>query len=157
MDDLYTRARRVLDGLREIELIVAELYRHFSHAFPSDRVFWQTMAGDEESHAAMVSDLKTTLLQNGWSFEVAKISLAALHNFRLGISGQIERLRRGEIGRRNALFIARDFEKTIMEYRLYDTIRSDNKDYQAIRDRIRKETEAHLQRLDNYIMTLFPG
>lgn len=156
MDDMYSRARQVLDGLREIELIVAELYRHFSHAFPSDRVFWQTLAGDEESHAAMVSDLKTTLMQNGWSFEVGKVSLAALNTFRLGIIGQIDRLRKGELGRRNALFVARDFERTLIENGYYELIRSDNKDYKEIQDRIRKETEVHLQKLENYILTLFP-
>jgi hypothetical protein len=156
MDDMYARARQVLDGLREIELIVAQLYRHFSHAFPSDRVFWETLAEEEESHAAMVTDLKTALLRNGWSFELSKVNLAALNTFRLGIIGQIDRLRKGELGRRNAFFIARDFEKTVIENRYYDLIRSDSKDYQAIQDKIRKETEAHLQKLENYILTLFP-
>ncbi len=156
MDDMYARARQVLDGLREVELSVAQLFRHFSRVFPSDRVFWETLAGDEESHAAMVGDLKTALLENGWSFELGEISLPALNTVRLGIIGQIDRLRRGEIGRRNAFFIARDFEKTLIENHYYDLIRSDNKDYQVIQDKIRKETEAHLQKLENYILTLFP-
>ena len=156
MDDMYTRARQVLDGLREVELIVAELYRLFSRSFPSDRVFWENLAGEEEDHAAMVSELKTILLRNGWSFEVGKISLPAMNTFRLGIIGQIDRLRKGGLGRRNAFLIARDFERTLIENRYYDLIRSDNKDYQAIQDKIRKETEAHLQELENYILTLFP-
>jgi hypothetical protein len=156
MDDMYARARLLLDGLREIELIVAGLYRHFSHSFPSDRIFWETLAGDEENHAAWISDLKTTLLRNGWSFEVGTISLAALNTSRLGIIRQIDRLRKGELGRRNAFFIARDFERTMIENRYYELIRSDNKDYRAVQDKIRKETEAHLQKLENYILTLFP-
>jgi hypothetical protein len=156
MDDLYARAQQVLDGLREVELIVAQLYRHFSRCFPSDRVFWETLAGEEESHAAMVDDLKTALLQNGWSFEVEKINLSVLNTFRLGIIWQIDRLRKGELGRRKAFFIARDFEKTLIENRYYELIRSDNKDYQSTQDKIRKETEAHLQKLENYIVTLFP-
>jgi len=156
MDDMYAKARLVLDGLREIELIVAELYRHFSHSFPSDRIFWETMAGDEANHAAWIDDLKTALFRNGWSFEVGKISLASLNTFRLGIVRQIDRLRKGEMGRRNAFFIARDFERTLIENRYFELIRSDNKDYQAVQDKIRKETEVHLQKLQNYILTLFP-
>jgi hypothetical protein len=156
MDDMYARARQILDGLREVELIISQLYQYFSQSFPSDRVFWGILAEEEAVHASMVGDLKTALLQNGWSFEVGKISLAALITFRLGISGQVDRLRKGELGRRNAFFIARDVEKTLIENRYYDLIRSDNKDYQSIQDKIRRETEAHLQKLENYILTLFP-
>lgn len=156
MNDQFSTANLILDGLREIELAVAELYRLFARAFPPDRAFWEDLGRDEESHAALVIELKDTLLKNGWAFEVGKVNPLVLNTYRHGIEGQVERLRLGELGRRNALFIARDFEKTLVEHGFYSLVRSENKDYQAIQSRIQKETETHLQKLENYILTIFP-
>ncbi len=156
MNDLFSKAGQILDVLREIELVVAELYRRFSISFPHDRVFWQDLSKDEENHAAMVTELKNTLLKNGAPFEVGEVNLFTLATYRKGIEGNIDRLQRGELSRRNAFFIARDFEKTLVEHRFYSTIRSENKDYQVIQNKIQKETETHLQKLENYIQTIFP-
>lgn len=156
MEDIYTKAGQILDFLHDIELVIAELYRRFSVFFAEDRVIWEDLCQDEESHAAMVGELKSVLLKNGSPFEVGRINLAALGTYRRGIEDQIGRLRRGELGRQKALFIARDFERTLVERRYYELIRSDNPEYRSIQDKIRKETEMHLQKLENYIRTLFP-
>jgi 1,2-phenylacetyl-CoA epoxidase catalytic subunit len=156
MEDMYQKAGQILDILRDIELIVAELYKRFSRSFLQDRVFWENLSQDEESHAVMVSELKNTLLKNGSPFELGKLNIPALSTYRQGIEGQLVRLERGEIRRQSALFIARDFEKTLIEHRFYDSIRSENPEYRAIQEKIRRETEFHLQKLENYIKTLFP-
>jgi len=156
MEDMYWKAGQVLDVLHKIELIVAELYRRFSHSFDQDRVFWENLSQDEESHAVMVTELKNTLFKNGSPFELGKINLLALSKYRQGIETQLGRLERGELRRQSAFFIARDFEKTLIERRFYESIQSENPEYRAIQDKIRKETEFHLQKLENYIKTLFP-
>jgi len=156
MEDMYLRAGQILDMLREIELIMAELYRRFSHFFVQDRVFWEDLSQDEESHAVMVTELKNTLLRNGSPFEVGKLNLFALGTHRQGIESQLSRLQRAELERQNALFIARDFEKTLIEHRFYESIRSANPEYRAILDKILKENELHLHKLENYIKTFFP-
>jgi 1,2-phenylacetyl-CoA epoxidase catalytic subunit len=153
--DIYSQASEILDALREIELIAAELYQKFSHSFREDRVFWESLAQDEENHAAMVTELKNTLFKNGSPFEIGKINIFVLSTYRQGLTSQIERLQKGQLARRSAFFIARDFEKTLVEHRFYDSIRSENREYQAIQSRIQRETEIHLQKLENYIKTLF--
>jgi 1,2-phenylacetyl-CoA epoxidase catalytic subunit len=156
MEDMYRKAEQILDFLRDIELVVAELYRRFSRSFAEDRVIWEDLSQDEEGHAAMVTELKQTLLRNGSPFEVNRLNLASLTTYRQGIENNLSRLQRGELGRQNALFIARDFERTLIEHDFYASIRSDNPEYRAIQDKIKKETELHLQKLENYIRTLFP-
>jgi 1,2-phenylacetyl-CoA epoxidase catalytic subunit len=153
--DIYSQASEILDALREIELIAAELYQKFSRSFREDRVFWESLAQDEENHAAMVTELKNTLFKNGSPFEIGKINIFVLSTYRQGLTSQIERLQKGQLARRSAFFIARDFEKTLVEHRFYDSIRSENREYQAIQSRIQRETEIHLQKLENYIKTLF--
>jgi 1,2-phenylacetyl-CoA epoxidase catalytic subunit len=156
MEDMYQQAGQILDILHEIELLVAELYKRFSRSFLQDRVFWENLSQDEEGHAVMVIELKNTLLKNGSPFELGKINIPALSTYRQGMESQLGRLQRGELRRQNAFFIARDFERTLIENRFYDSIHSENPEYRAIQEKIRKETEFHLQKLENYIRTLFP-
>jgi len=156
MEDMYGKAAQILDTLHQIELGVAALYKRFSRSFVQDRVLWEDLSQDEENHAVMVTELKNTLLKNGSPFELGKISLIALSTYLQGIESQSSRLERGELQRQNAFFIARDFEKTLIERRFYESIRSENPDYRAIQEKIRLETEFHLQKLENYIKTLFP-
>ena len=156
MNDMYSKAEQILDSLRQIELVVAELYKRFSRSFVQDRVLWESLSRDEENHAALVDELKRTLLKNGSPFELGRISLIALSTYRQGVENQLSRLDRGELRRQNAFFIARDFEKTLIERRFYDSIHSQNPEYKQIQENIRRETETHLQKLENYIKTLFP-
>ena len=74
MEDMYGKAAQILDGLRHIELIVAELYKRFSRSFVQDRVFWEDLSRDEENHAVMVMELKNMLLKNGSPFELGNTS-----------------------------------------------------------------------------------
>jgi hypothetical protein len=155
-DDIYLQAAGILDELRGVELSVAELYRRFAGAFAADRIFWQDLAQDEESHAAMASELKATLLKNGAQFEVVNLNSTAVGTFRRGVEQQIGRVQRGEVGRRAALFIARDVETTLIEHGFYDAIKSEKPDYRIVQEKIRRETEGHLEKLQNYILTIFP-
>src|SRR4030042_5558588 len=102
MEDMYLRAGQILDMLREIELIMAELYRRFSRFFVQDRVFWEDLSEDEEGHAVMVTELKNTLLRNGSPFEVGKINLLALSTYRQGLKIQLSRLQRGKLRRQTS-------------------------------------------------------
>jgi rubrerythrin len=155
-EDVFLQAARILDQLREVELSVADLYRRFAGAFGADRIFWQDLARDEDRHAELASELKGALLKNGAPFEVVRLSPALLATFRQGIDQQHARFQRGEISRRAALFIARDFEKALVEYGFYDAIRSEKPDCRLVQERIRRETEGHFQKLQNYILTIFP-
>lgn len=156
MEDMYWKAGQILDLLQDIELAVAALYRSFSNTFVQDRVFWEDLSKDEEAHAVMVNDLRSTLLKNGSSFELGKVNFTALGTYRQGVLRQLNRLERGELHRQNAFFIALDFEKTLIEHGFYESIRSENPEYRAIQEKIRVGTESHLQKLENYIKTLFP-
>jgi hypothetical protein len=155
-NDMFLQAAGILDELRDIELAVSELYRRFAAVFAADRIFWQDLAQDEESHASLASELKATLLKNGSPFEVVKLNSAVLGTIRQGIDQQLRRLQRGEISRRAALFIAKDLEKTLIEHSFYESVRSEKPDYRVVQEKIRRETEGHREKLENYILTIFP-
>jgi len=155
-NDIYRKASDLLDEMEAVEFAAADLYRRFAGSFPADRVFWQGLAEDEDGHARMVSELRDALRRNGAPFEVVRGNTAVLATFRRGIEQHQLRLQRGEIGRQSALFIARDLEKTLIERAFFGAIRSDKPEFRRVQDRIRGETEGHFERLQNYILTLFP-
>lgn len=154
--DIYQKARDILDEMEAVEFAVADLYRRFAGSFPTDRVFWQGLAQDEDGHAGLVGELRASLLRNGATFEVVRSNAAVLATFRKGVEFHSLRLQRGEIGRQSALFIARDLEKSLIERSFFSAIRSDKPEFRLVQDRIRGETEGHFERLQNYILTLFP-
>jgi rubrerythrin len=155
-EDIYQKARMMLDEMQAVEFAAADLYRRFAGSFPADRVFWQSLAEDEDGHAAMVSELRASLLRNGAPFEVVRLNAAVLATFRRGIEQQSIRLQRGEVSRQGALYIARDIEKTLIERAFFDAIKSEKPEFRMVQKRIRGETEGHFQKLQNYILTLFP-
>jgi hypothetical protein len=144
-------AEQILDLLREVELLVAELYRRFAQAFPLDRAIWEDLGRDEESHAGMVAELKAILFKNNFPAGFGKVNLAILGTYRKGLQDHIIRIQNGELGRQNALFIARDLEKTLVERAFYESVKSDDPEYRALQSRIQRETGTHLRRLEEYI------
>ncbi len=154
-NDIYLQAGTILDEMQAVELAAADIYRRFASSFPADRNFWQDLARDEDSNGEMVGQLRALLLRNGAPFEVVRNS-AVLATFRLGIEQQAGRLQRGEIGRHAALFIARDLERSLIERSFLGAIRSEKPEFRAVQEKIRAETEGHLERLQNYILTVFP-
>jgi hypothetical protein len=157
MDAKEDRTAQVLGTLREIELLVGELYRRFASAFAMDRELWEGLSREEEGHAALAEALRTMLASSGGApAALDKVHLAALETYKKGIEYQLARLRRGEIVRRSALFIARDLEKTLVERMYYDLVKGAGTDAAEVASRIQSETESHLGRLEARIASL-PG
>jgi hypothetical protein len=154
--DIYLQAGLILDELEAVELAAADMYRRFGASFPADRIFWQNLAEEEDGHAVLAAELKSALLKNGATFEIAWPGSAVLAAFRQGVEQESWRLQRGEISRRAALFIARDLERTLIERDFYGAVRSGKPEFRIIQEKIRRETEGHLERLHNYILTIFP-
>jgi hypothetical protein len=82
-------AVRVLEALREIELLIAELYRRFAKYFPKDRGLWEALSQDEESHAAAAEELKRLLEDAKAAATSGRISLAALNTYRKGLEDPV--------------------------------------------------------------------
>ncbi len=158
MDAKENRGTQVLGTLKEIELLIAELYRRFAAAFAEDLELWESLSREEEGHAALAEGLRVVLEgQDVAPDALDKIHLAALETYKKGIEYQLGRLDRGEIVRRNALFIARDLEKTLVERMYYDLIKGAGTGAAEAAIRIQAETESHFGKLEAYIASLAGG
>ncbi|MCX6573775.1 MAG: hypothetical protein NTX99_07255, partial [Candidatus Aminicenantes bacterium] len=102
-DDRNALAGQVLDAIREIELLVADLYRRFARFFPKDRELWEGLSRDEEGHAAAAAELKGLLAGVEAPKTVGRTNIAALSTSKKGLEYHVHRLERGEINRTKAL------------------------------------------------------
>jgi rubrerythrin len=141
----------ILRLMREIELAVADLYRRFAAAFPQDRALWEDLSRDEDGHAETVSALRGLIGRSELPAAAGRVNLATIGTYLKGLEDHAGRLRRGEINRRSALFIALDLEKTLIERAFYATIKCDDPAYRALQDRIERETGSHLRKLEDHI------
>lgn len=144
-------AHNVLDELAEIESRLADYYEKCAEAFITDREIWMGLQIDEQSHAELVVELKSIMIHQPEAFELGRVGLPALKTYKKGIEEQIVRLDRREILRKNALFIARDFENTLIEKAFYTALHCGLPEYLELVGRIDSETERHRQKLDAYI------
>lgn len=152
MNSEETRAAQVvLDELAAIESRLADFYGKCAETFTTDREIWRGLQVDEQSHAGFVSELKSMLRLRPEAFEPGGVGLPALKTYKKGIEEQIIRLERREIPRKNALFIARDFENTLIEKAFYTALHCSLPEYLELIGRIDAETERHRRKLDAYI------
>ncbi len=155
VEDRPNQAAPLLDALREIEMLIALLYREFARAFPEDGELWNELSGEEEGHALLAAKLKALSGDVQIPSSVCKLHLAALDTYRKGLDYQLGRLKRGELGRMSALSIARDLERTLVERTSYDLVDGDSAESRTATARIRSETGSHLSRIEAYIAGTF--
>ncbi len=141
----------IMDELAGIETRLAAFYGRCADAFRIDRDIWKELEADERSHVDFVSELKSMMILRPEAIEPGKVGLPALQTYKKGIEEQIFRLERGEIPRMNALFIARDFENTLIEKAFYSVLRSRYPEFMALTGRIDAETQRHRDKLNAYI------
>jgi hypothetical protein len=153
-DEKADLAGRILDMLRDVELLVAELYRRFARFFPKDRELWESLSADEEGHAAAAAELKGLLAPDRAPSIHERVNLAALGTYKKGLEYHFHRLERGEINRTKALFTARDIERTLVEKAFYELVQSEDPNYRAGQARVDGETKSHLEKLEAYIAAL---
>ncbi len=151
MDDRRTKAAPILDSLREIELLIAELYRGFAGAFDEDRALWEGLSREEEEHARLVAGLKELAGDTAVPGSLKGIHLAALGTYRKGLEYQLGRLKKGELTRTNALAIARDLERTLVERLSHEIFQKGGPEPRSIAGRLLDESESHRARLEAYM------
>lgn len=149
--DNLKKANQIFDKLQHIESLLGKFYGQCASSFPEDKLLWEKLEKDEENHVRLVAELKKIMSEKKENFELWKFNIFALKTYSKGLELQILRLEKGEVQRRNALFIARDYENTLVEKKFYAAVKSDDPEYKNIKNRIEKESESHLEKLNDYI------
>jgi hypothetical protein len=156
MNDLqYRQVVGLLDLLKQIELSIAQLYTAFAAAFPEDALLWDDLRAEEIVHANRAAALKAMVVENRDAFAPDRFNPAVLKTYLSGLADNARRLKNNEIGRRQALVIARDFENTLVEGSFFRVVKSTLPEFEKLAEQIELETKVHKHKLDDYLKERF--
>ncbi len=151
----YQIVLQMMDQLKAVESALARFYSICASSFPQDKDLWDGLARDEEEHARLVDELRQIVTERRAECAPEKFNPALLNTYLFGIKAEVDRLKKGEMGRRQALNIAKDYEHTLVENKFFKVIQSPLAEYEQISRRIEQETQAHFQRLLRYFQEKF--
>jgi len=148
----------IMKTLAEAELAVAMLYKECSLVWKGEQKFWLQLVSEEEKHAKNIQKMAQILSRKPEQFESGRpLNIAAIHTFIEGIKANIIRLKAAGMSELNALFIARDIERALIETKYAEILRSGDVEFNGLAREIVSDTVRHKTLLDKKIAGLQPG
>jgi hypothetical protein len=147
----------ILKNLADFELAAAELYRTCSQVWEVDKVFWVDMEHAELRHSANIKRMTDIVSAKPGNFIPGHVfAPAAVQTSISGIKGNIQRLAKREIARRNMFFIARDLEQSMLEKNYAEIVKTNDAEYQSLVSEILSDTVSHREQLNKRIREMGP-
>ncbi len=135
---------QTLKSIQALEKVIGELYGDCSRAFPEAGGLWSSLAAAEKRHAEMVGEMIQCVSTRPEDFKPGRsLKAIAIDTVVRGVERQRELLARNKGTLRQALFIARDLEQSILEKNYSDIVASSSSDYNALVNRMISDTEEH--------------
>jgi hypothetical protein len=145
--------KNVLKQVKELERALAELYRTCGEAWPADREFWLGMEMRKEKHALNIERMLGFIEERPEGFELGRpIQPAVIQTIIAGIRQSIDKVKRGEIGEEQMLYIGRDIEQSMVERRYNEMVKGRQMRYQLLLKEILVDNLAHQEYLDQKIL-----
>lgn len=108
-------ATNLLELLIEHESALGRLYVAFAGVFNDTRVFWQTLAGDEQRHARGLGSLLTDPKLEQWLGPEVQSRSPAVKSSTQYVNEQEARAQAGGFSQLQALAVAKDIEDALIE------------------------------------------
>jgi hypothetical protein len=138
-----------LDLLRDHEKAIGRLYAAYARRFPSDREFWLGLSREEEQHANWVQSLQSRIEDDPASLVVDRFPAATIELSLAYIDRLIDASDASSLTRVNALSIAVDIERALLEHRYFEVFSSNNPQIQRTLQLLRQSTQTHLQKVQH--------
>ncbi len=129
------------------ELALKRLYERFAAVLPTQKGFWQTLAAEEQQHAEWLAALRSASPTGLWLGANTHVKPQAIHTSLQYVESQVARAEEGAFSVRQALAMARDFERALLERQFSKLRDSAPPDMRAVLQRLAAATERHLRRV----------
>jgi hypothetical protein len=152
-----TNLAGILKNLADFELAAAELYRTCSQVWDLDKEFWVAMQQAEMKHSKNIHRMADIVCSKPGDFTPGRVfTPAAVQTSIAGIKGNIQRLAKREIARRNMFFIARDLEQSMLEKNYAEIVKTNDAEYQLLVSEVLSDTVSHREQLNKRIREMGP-
>ncbi|MGM0441366.1 MAG: hypothetical protein ACQEQC_02990 [Elusimicrobiota bacterium] len=139
----------LLENLRELELKVAQFYNTAAEKWDDESNYWNTLAAEEEKHAASLRRMGEIIQKNPNKFDAGRVfNPVAVKTVIRGIDENIERLKKDKIDLKKMIFIALDIENSLLENKYREIVNSNNLEFTNLVKEITEDTQRHRNKLN---------
>jgi hypothetical protein len=137
--------------LQNCELALGMFYQELISIFPKDRFFWEEAVSDEINHARMVGQLIVLVSSNIDKFAPGIFRTELLKTYAEGVYSDIKLIKERSITPYDILALALNYERSMLEQKPYNAVRSDATEYLGFVEKFKPELSLHNERLIKYI------
>jgi hypothetical protein len=135
---------RVLDWMINLELTISELYQSCAEVWPEEKDFWSVLAQAELQHVANIKKMVDIVAKKPKAFQKGRpFTTAGVNTALSGLKDNIQKIKNGEITKTRALFIAWDFEESLLEFKYGEIVKTNDIEYCGLLDEIVSQTVVH--------------
>jgi hypothetical protein len=147
----------ILKSMADFEMATAELYQTCSQVWDLDKEFWVDMQQAELKHSKNINRMADIVCSKPGDFTPGHVfTPAAVQTSIAGVKGNIQRLLKKEIARKNMFFIARDIEQSMLERSYAEIVKTTDSEFKSLVNEILSDTVSHREQLNRKIREMGP-
>jgi hypothetical protein len=147
-EQLHDRIRYFLEPMEELESIMAEAYALCAELFPDQKACFEQLVRQETAHAAAVRKMIDIVYDKPDLFEVGlPLRREAVQLVIEWLKESMTRIRNGA-AKKEAVILMIDIEKSLIENRFFDVLKSAEAEYGRFIQKLRQETYEHRKTLE---------
>jgi hypothetical protein len=156
---ITTKGLKDLLGVMEImaanERLIGSFYQSCAETWEQDRIFWLTIAAEEEKHAKNIQRMAQIISLKPEQFQIGRFfNMAAIQTVMAGIRGHLKRLKEKQMTRGQAIFVARDIESSLIEKNYGEIVKTGDIEYLTLMKEVTEETEKHKESIERHIQEI---
>lgn len=139
--------QRIVDRLVEWEELVGKLYLRYAERFPDQGPTWRQLAREEQTHAAALGAIRKMLDAGHLLENVGQFDGDIIEQEVDEVRAALQRAEHPNLQLHEAVATAREIEHSVIESQFYDTVTCSAPDFQRIAQRLRGDTQRHIDKL----------
>ena len=144
-----------LVSVKRIENKLGLLYEACASEWPEEASFFMAIQRDEDQHEKNLEQMIQLITRQPDRFERGRpISPAAVNTFIAGIEKAIESLKQGQISKEKMLYLARDYENSIIEKNYHEVVKTSDRAYTSLAALLVRESATHKSAIEKKISEL---
>jgi pyrroloquinoline quinone (PQQ) biosynthesis protein C len=96
---------------------ISQLYKTYADKFPDYKDFWNSLSEEEKDHAKLIRELKAKIQERTVTYDRERLRISIIQRSMDYLEDQLNRAQKKEMTLINALSIALDLEKSIIDER----------------------------------------
>ena len=135
---------KIIQKLAELEKAVSNFYAACGERWKEEEGFWIGLSQAESGHAGHLATMAGIMSERPRQFASGRpMNPIAIDTAISGIKANTEKVKKGDLQTKQAIFICRDIENSILEFRYAEVVKTDDLEFNTLVSRIVSETTRH--------------